>query len=1547
MDTGTVGGGGGGWPLRAKRAQLFPGGLAKQKNHQLIEEISGLPDTVGAFNDRQGIRHCLVSMEDVIFGYPIEFHSGGRLFQKRKQLFGALDISSLVHKCVCTSLYGPTNTIYWLEVRSIELTLVQEVRSFELSLVQKVRSFELALVQEVRSIEMALVQEMRSVEMALEGQAVQVPQEKAEVKGSDIVERLKEKKLNDHTEAVVQMHQDLAVISIHYESRIRHQAENTLCQLAKYDTTVESLMRKTDCVSNLESFSIQELHELWDSVILQSANRREWVKKLDVNLENNISEQTAVISTLLRKYTQILEKFSYVLPCDVHRLMDSEAMMINQAMLCNKRAVAKLILNLMEDDLQKEALQQLRWEDKDFISSPDLQCSEDILATLDTLNKSQAEYSKERLTVLKAIKTMAPPDCSKSLVTTWYSSLSAVNDRIDCIHIDTMEKLKKYYEDIWQICLAKVEDFKEEVRTNGLPVEEIQDVVETELLPLIGKTQKEVEEQLEVLDRAFECLAKQATGLSKLLLKFLQSACQLWEMHNLDLQQRQKQLQVQLEELHNVHKQEQLKKDAQLEIMLDKLRQENSEEALKFTLDKIKGSLEELNAGFMTIHKKEIDIVDGYIAMAVEELQIYSMEVSRFFSVKEIYCQVPEELQALYPCLQTNAISKVILKRKKTNQNQGQKYSYSDPVGSSSPNHCNSFPNYLPSPKHVDCLQELYDSSRREFFTSTKGNTYSAVKFVVPYAKDYQDPTITKIEQVIYPTGILINLLTDVRIAFFDHLEMWYSSVLANSVHIISAKKVELEAEHALRLHLHQPRAKRIEKDIYNVRSAELVFHRDHVDKHCKAVLHSLANYRSEFQDLQMQQHKLTADFRTYICGMEDMFNLATKSDILVNLSAVLQPNLEKHINVIQASQRHFREKLEQKLQDLRGANVQFMKSIRLFSEGGNFTPKETEPYQKRLEKIAKRIDSFDETLSLDMENTEYKCLEQAKDIMVRFEEKFQFLAVDLKFLEKIQGTLTNIQVQIKSEVSNSNMQNKKLSNLLNDLDIMVQACSNLGPEKTVTLEEVLTFTTTLFADLRARCVYLDYFLDSSMAVQLFDSPLQGPFAVAARPHCQKEQKGTSSSLPDGFFHPSSIGVSFIDDMAVGVVRGLLRLSKPKVPQDNHTESPERISAAVTVGGPSSATQKRSHSGLESLRRRSQESITTQSVKRFSKPTRFDKRFQVFGSKVEEQSIPSFKGIVTNILWKANDGILQVAEDFYKKKERRPITRHQYLQETFEQFAEEINRRLLQYKSQAQDYHNSCLHELRQQLKDCEESLSKLPEVLISNLTEQCLVSLNRDMDLERQKLAVILKKNEQKKKELREQLSVRLGHPACSVELQRLQNMEEQREMELSTAINRTTLLLKDALRKHGENFVTTLAALTKSLLFQMDNLLTIDDVNGEHLESKDNLTTAGVTVEEPSYDMFRGKFTWKGLAYLDLPDEVSMEQPSRQTASVTTAKTTLVHLKAIQAQDTAYQFFLQRYKEKLAQVSAETDAQMADLQGWQKHWMEQLKILSSFNAE
>lgn len=61
------------------------------------------------------------------------------------------------------------------------------------------------------------------------------------------------------------------------------------------------------------------------------------------------------------------------------------------------------------------------------------------------------------------------------------------------------------------------------------------------------------------------------------------------------------------------------------------------------------------------------------------------------------------------------------------------------------------------------------------------------------------------------------------------------------------------------------------------------------------------------------------------------------------------------------------------------------------------------------------------------------------------------------------------------------------------------------------------------------------------MVSQALDSPLQGSYALAARPHSHKKEKANDSAVLDGLLHPSTVGISFMDDVAVGVVKGLLK----------------------------------------------------------------------------------------------------------------------------------------------------------------------------------------------------------------------------------------------------------------------------------------------------------------------------------------------------------------------------------------------------------------------
>ncbi|TSM86003.1 Caspase recruitment domain-containing protein 9 [Bagarius yarrelli] len=1355
--------------------------------------------------------------------------------------------------------------------------------------------------------------------------------------GSDIIERLTEKKQREHMEIVTQLQRELTELSVRYESLLRDTGEDFLLRLSEYDEEVESLMQKTEQDGNLPAFSYQGLQEFWTSVSRTFAMRRNCIQELDELFVKYEIQRAAEITAILKNYTIILEKINYVMPSDVHRLINHEAMLINQALLANRQALAKLHLNLMEKNLQKEVLYHLKWETKfhdwkkiklvaaisqfeEFLNSPRIQNPENVQDTLNTMRTKQKAYSEQRLQILEQVRNITPPNCSKSSAAEWYSSLSEVNEQIDRMHNETMTKLSDFYENTWQGCSEEIDLFKNKVSTYGFSSEEIKDIVKREIVPLIGKCRTQREERLAAMKTAFKGLAQTAAFLSKSLFEFVEGVVDVWEVHGASLQRTEQQLQDSLEEIGKSYEEKNQKKEAQLDVFMDKLRQESTEKALKAALEQTLNYLEEIKEGCVYFYKEGVKIVESYPVIVMKEVCAYSIAVSRYFNVNEIYSQDPEELQTLYPSLVLGESQILCIKKSSPSVNLSPS-TFQDVTSQA----------HTPDSAHTEDKRNFQNT---ETFTTLKGNVYSCPVIRCDDAEERWD--VLDVEAALYPSliiskSLIVELQRNVRENFFNHLETRYQEALNYTTAFMEAKKDKLKSELDLRLHLHQPRAKRIEMDIHNVRAAELILHQDRVDRHCKGILQALTDFRTEYDSLQVVQRKINEDFRVKIHSMEDTLYTATKSDTLVKLSTSLQLSLSKHINDFKELQRNVRQNMEIKFEGLREANAHLMKNFKLFAEGGNFTPKEISQYKKHLEKMAKRIDSADDALMQDMEGTESKCLEKAKEIINKFEERLQFLKVDLMFLEKIQSVLTNTQVQIKSEVMNSNTYKKLINSVMAELKDTLHGYTKNSPDNR----------------------------DPSMAVPLPDSPLQGAFAVASRPRSRKQEK-VESPTADALLQPSCMGTAFVDDKAVEVIKGLLRISKPQSGQEVSEERKETPTGTGPVhpsnlprSGKKSG-RSRNRSALGSVHRRSAGSASSRGVRRLTKPTRFDERFQVFGPKPNvPKEILTFKGLITRILWEANDSLLQVAEDFYKKKDRRSISRPQFIQETFELCAEDLNKRLLVYQSQSHEYHRGCVQEFCKQLMAIEEIVCEIPKALLTKLSDQHFQELNESLSLIRKQFKQTQQQSEKKKKEHSSKLKARLNHPACEGELNRLVTAEEDRQTEQRKRIESNRLELQTCIQKNADELVTKLATLTESLLFQFDNILTVDEIQGGSEEPKrENIMTlvrqtkAGVLQEEHGKrsSSERGSRAWPGISYFRIPNGSSGEEQKRETATITTTKSTMAQLRVMEVRNLLHQ---QRITQEFRGVEKFRKEQEAELIHWQEHWKGQLKTLATLKSE
>ncbi|KAM9595275.1 coiled-coil domain-containing protein 180 isoform 2-T2 [Morphnus guianensis] len=884
--------------------------------------------------------------------------------------------------------------------------------------------------------------------------------------------------------------------------------------------------------------------------------------------------------------------------------------------------------------------------------------------------------------------------------------------------------------------------------------------------------------------------------------------------------------------------------------------------------------------------------------------------------------------------------------------------------------------------QRVSFTQAMVNSSKAESseiametFSTSSENSYTVLAVEEAGKTDMPETNFTKYEKkeplpmylkyVLIKETMFVELKKRIRLRFFEHLEKWFAESLPNSCAFVAAKKEELNSELQLRLHLHQRRQENIETHIYNVRAVELLLHKDRLECHCAGVVEALKKERAEFLKFCDQQSNISKNLHSRIRDIESVFLSAPMTEKLVSFSNSLHSELHNHLEVIQVSLRSYRNYLEEALGKLRDSNVDFLKACRLFLEGGNFSPEEVKYFSKRLQEESKRIDSFESLIKTDMQKMESSYLEQATELINQSETKFRYLFMNRVFVEKIQRFLTNLQVQIKSEVASSNLQAVTLNSYLEKLHQKIDACAHPTAEKeALTSEELYDFAIVVLKELKKRSRYLDCLLvkaskslhdNEDFTPLATDVTFQGPIAVAIRTECLRDENKVMGLDPVKFplLNPSRMGKSAVDDLSISVIKNLLEIQPSRKSsglnqeRNDHSHSlgpailpisKKNAHLNVSDEGPQiSATY--SHAGRTTKKSTFNKKLPKGRKQKYTRPVLSDKRFQIFGEKPPESN--TFKGIIMNILWTGNNSLLCLAEEFYQK-ENPQITMLEDLPETFEHCAEVLRQNLLSYQRQTDDYYNSCLTEFQDQLKLFEKELPYVSQLAVDGLLKEHEQKLSYSTGQIRHLFNKQLEDWENEKTVHKNQLHPSLGHPDNLLQLDTLCQEEIKRQKDQADGIHLNTLMLQDCAVECAQNFFSALAALTEKLLLELDESITIDDVQVAKIEIPRQKTStlihrkqAGLPLEisEVKQLIERGSRTWPGIPMTTLTDN-SDYILCRETASVTTAKTTLGHIAAVEARDAVYKKYKCRLEQQFAQIKEESTAQLLTIQRWEDWW-------------
>nr|XP_054514305.1 coiled-coil domain-containing protein 180 isoform X16 [Pan troglodytes] len=1294
-------------------------------------------------------------------------------------------------------------------------------------------------------------------------------------------QRRAEHKRRSYESALASFQEEIAQVGKEMEPLIVDTGGLFLKKLTESDEEMNRLFLKVENDTNLEDYTIQALLELWDKVAGRLLLRKQEIKELDEALHSVEFSRADKLKSVLKKYAEVIEKTSYLMRPDVYRLINEEAMVMNYALLGNRKALAQLFVNLMESTLQQELDSRHRWQ-----------------GLVDTWKALKKEA------LLQSFSDLLPPNYSKTQLTEWHSSLNSLNKELDTYHVDCMMRIRLLYEKTWQECLMHVQNCKKQLLDwKAFTEEEAETLVNQFFFQMVGALQGKVEEDLELLDKSFETLADQTEWQSSHLFKYFQEAVQLWEAHQSELLVQELELEKRMEQHRQKHSLESQVQEAHLDRLLDQLRQQSDKETLAFHLEKVKDYLKNMKSRYECFHTLLTKEVMEYPAIMLKELNSYSSALSQYFFVHEIFEQNLAG-EVIFKFRQPEAHEKPSQKRvKKLRKKQGSKEDMSRSEESISSG--------TSTARSVEEVEEENDQEMESFITEEV------------LGQQKKSPLHAKMDESKEGS---IQGLEEMQVEREGSLN---PSLNEENVKGQGEKKEESEEED--------------EKEEEEKEEEKLEEEKE--EKEAQEEQESLSVGEEEDKEEGLEE----------IC-YEDMesFTISSGNTYFVFVPLEEEEHCRKSHSTFSAmfindtSSAKFIEQVT-----IPSRLILEMKK-QLFSEGGNFSPKEINSLCSRLEKEAARIELVESVIMLNMEKMENEYLDQANDVINKFESKLHNLSVDLIFIEKIQRLLTNLQVKIKCQVAKSNSQTNGLNFSLQQLQNKIKTCQESRGEKTtVTTEELLSFVQTWKEKLSQRIQYLNCSLDGvSMTELVFTNTIlkdqEEDSDILTSSEALEEEAKLDVVTPESFTQLSRVGKPLIEDPAVDVIRKLLQLPNTKWPTHHCDKDPSQTGFKRHRCRPENSGKK----AVPSASATSAGSLQTthpplsHSFTPHPKPNKMERKYQVLGDK-PPPAAEDFKGIILTLLWESNENLLTVAEEFYRK-EKRPVTRPDCMCDTFDQCAENISKKILEYQSQANKYHNSCLIELRIQIRRFEELLPQVCWLVMENFKEHHWKKFCTSVKEIRGQFEEQQKRLEKRKDKNAQKLHLNLGHPVHFQEMESLHLSEEERQEELDSMIRMNKEKLEECTRRNGQVFITNLATFTEKFLLQLDEVVTIDDVQVARMEPpKQKLSMlirrklAGLSLKEESEKPLieRGSRKWPGIK----PTEVSIQNKIllRPTSSISTTKTTLGHLAAVEARDAVYLKYLASFEEELKRIQDDCTSQMKEAQRWKDSWKQSLHTI------
>lgn len=1401
---------------------------------------------------------------------------------------------------------------------------------------------------------------------------------------SNIVERIENSRRVRHEEALEEFSHELTLVASKMEQYVEEAAVNLSHQLELDDAKIENLLSSIESDVDISCFTYKRLERLWYEIENHLPKRQKHIQQLDEKFNKLEEIRLTQVQEIFQKYFKIFDKISYKNKNETKRMMDDLAQMVNQTLLCNRMNYTNIYLKLITIDTERERKQHDYWVKRvEFWKELNIrsfieQFSEYIMSKEVTnppiieelMKRMQSEHTilnEQYIQLLNALREIYPPKWSSTLIDQWIEKTETVSRGMYEIAGTYVLEIERTHEENIRKYMDKLEETKNIFIMNRFCDPEMASELLERFLPIIKDYDIAFNENMVELKCDIDNEFTHTNALITDMCTYLESVAEIWQVHETGLAKQEQMLHECLQDHRNWHNKQTQKREDKLDSILDKMRQGANESVLNSLLNQTKIILENIHISYQEFYTDHVKIVKTYPTMVIKQLEQYEESVCSFFKLNKVDRaeeEVSEEFHEALSQVDFGESSKsgktdddtdtqksldlpedspqVTIEGNESPKVQSKSEDSEDLKSESSKKVTppdNEFASQevegddksaISTPRNVSATETEIEPLPPRYVFTDAGTKYRCMSREGETAQSEQEEEATENIRHLYISDAFVqDIKLQIRMNYLNHLDAWIIDAKNNSDHAVTAKLEEFDAEFNLRLQLHVPRAKRIEQDVYNVRAGELLLHASRVSEHCQGVDKALTELKTKYTAIKQQQEKIMEEFNNEIELMEPSFVNITKSGRLITLRNQISTEMKKLMVNIRTNLRIFRVQLDQELQTVRESNASLVQNFKLFSEGGNFCPDEVAEFQKTIEDLSAIIDTNEVQILVEMEGMEANQFDMASRITIEFEERFKNHIFDLLFMETVARWLTNTQVQIKAHVAKSNTNSKNLSNFLSTLKQKIEICDQPNPDfPKVESSEIAELFENSLEIISSRAKYLKCLKTIDDTVTVASS--RACFSTEVPPIIKADN-------------------TMLEDSSVGMIKSILRSQKiPEVIEPTQDSSTEESSANSNTenGNDSSPNMKTGKSKSKFTVHKSASRIYRRHIA-IHHATKVVKLKLNFGDMEEKDSDgqeiedePSdFLRIIRQLVQNTFLSVGAIADEYYRQKGTRAITRPQVLQDTYENCAEALGDKLVSYYAQTKGYLQRCHAEFHSQLEELECLAKRIPPLLFRDFLEQHVNCFDEEFSQWEKSFQQELQHLEEEQKCHIQLLQPNLGHPQKLPQLEKLNEDEIKRHKKFNREIEKYFTEIQKTSIKCSESFILELTKLTEKYLQQFDDLL----VSSEVLPGKSDISKCKPDFrtsdsEKPKTSHEKKRTNWSGLSYGELYTKTSLKSPfTRRTSPlITTAKNTLPQQSTIQSRNDVFQIYIGNFERKVASL----EKRKKDLLHAEKKWFENWKI-------